>query len=428
MFDRFPPSPSRHFFRLCRRPCPVRFVVVGTITRTTGNRLVVLGLKGLGLGVGQGKELGQGLLDDADTVHELGLGDAQRRGEADDVLVGGLGEETLVLEQEAQLPGSAAVGLALVNDNGVQQTAATGKGEGGVLDLGDGGAELLTEDGGLLDKVLLLDDLEGSDGDSASEGVTTVGGAVLTGLDAEHDVVVGKDGRDGVNTTGQGLTEKENIGLDIVVVNAEQLACAGKTGLDLVGDHEDVVLLAELRDLLEVSLVGNHDTSFTLDGLDQEGGDVLAVVLEDVLEVLDVVVADGAAGLGVDGTDVGEVGAEANAGIGVGGHGDDTDSTSVEVLRAGKNNSLVLWDALLHVAPLAGELDGGLDGLGTGVHGEDLVEAKILGDVLGILAKDIVVEGAGAETELLGLVTEGLDDLGVGVAYLVMGRYKIKKR
>lgn len=383
---------------------------------------MILGLKGLGLGVGQLEELGQALLDDADTVHELGLGDAQRRGEADDVLVGGLGEETLALEQEAELPGSTAVGLALVNDNGVQKTAATGKGEGGVLDLGEGSAELLTENSRLLDKVLLLDDLEGSNGDGASERVTTVGGAVLTGLDAEHDVVVGEDSRDGVDTAGQGLAKKKNIGLDTIVVNAEQLASAGKTGLDLVGDHEDVVLLAELGDLLEVSLIGNHDTGLTLDGLDQEGSNVLAVVLENVLEVLDVVVADGAAGLGVDGTDVGEVGAEANAGIGIGRHGDDSDGASVEVLSAGKNDSLVLWDALLHVAPLAGELDGGLDGLGTGVHGEDLVEAKVLGDILGVLAKDVVVEGAGAETQLLGLVAEGLDDLGVGVTYLVMGQ------
>lgn len=385
---------------------------------------MVLGLKGLGLSVGQLKELGQALLNDADTVHELGLGDAQRRSKADDVLVGGLGEEALALEQEAQLPGSAAVGLALVNDNGVQKTTATGKGEGGVLDLGDGGAELLAEDGRLLDKVLLLDDLEGGDGDGASEGVTTVGGAVLTGLDAKHDLVVGEDSRDRVDTAGQGLAEKENIGLDIIVVDAEQLASAGKTGLDLVGDHEDVVLLAELRDLLEVSLIGNHDTGLTLDGLDQEGGNVLAVVLEDVLEILDVVVADGAAGLGVDRTNVREVGAEANASIGIGRHGDDSNGASVEVLSAGKNDSLVLWDALLHVAPLAGELDGGLDGLGTGVHGEDLVEAKVLGDVLGVLAKDVVVEGAGAEAQLLGLIAEGLDDLGVGVAYLAMRIYK----
>lgn len=383
--------------------------------------MVILGLESLGLSVGQGQELLEGLLDDADTLHELLLGDAEWGSETDDVLVGGLREETLLLEKEAQLPGGAAVGLGLVNDNGVQETATTSEGQSWGVDLGDLGTELLTQDVGLLDQVLLLDDLEGSHGDSAAEGVASVGGSVLTGLDDEHHLVVGEDSRDRVDTSGEGLAKQKDIGLDVVVVNAEHLSGTGKTGLDLVGDQEDVVLLAELGDLLEVAIVGDHDTSLTLNGLDQEGADVLAVVLEDVLEVLDVVVADGAAGLGADGANVGEVRTESETCVGVGRHGNDSDSASVEVLSAGENDGLALGDVLLKVAPLAGELDGSLDGLGTGVHGEDLVEAEVLGDVLGVLAKDVVVEGAGAQAELLGLVAEGLDDLRVRVA-LVGGR------
>lgn len=383
--------------------------------------MVILSLESLGLGIGQGQELLEGLLDDADTLHKLLLGDAKWGGETDDVLVGGLGEETLLLKKKAQLPGGAAVGLRLINDDGVQETATTGEGQSGGLDLGDLGTELLAQDLGLLDQVLLLDDLEGSHGDSASEGVASVGGSVLTGLDDEHNVVVGEDGRDGVDTSREGLAEQKDVGLNVVVVNAEHLAGTGKTGLDLVRDQEDVVLLAELGDLLEVAGVGDHDTGLTLDGLDQESGDVLAVVLEDVLEVLDVVVANGAASLGADGADVGEVRAESETCVGIGRHGNDSNGASVEVFSAGKNNGIAFRDVLLEVAPLAGELDGGLDGLGTSVHGEDLIETKVFGDVLGVLAKDVVVKGAGGEAKLLGLVAEGFDDLGVGVA-LVGGR------
>ena len=60
----------------------------------------------------------EGLLDDGDGLHELILGDAQGGSEADDVVVGGLGEQAVVTQLEADVPS----GLALdgLGNDGVQ--------------------------------------------------------------------------------------------------------------------------------------------------------------------------------------------------------------------------------------------------------------------------------------------------------------------
>ena len=52
-----------------------------------------------------------------------------------------------------------------------------------------------------------------------------------------------------------------------------------------------------------------------------------------------------------------------------------------------------LPEPYLLVAPLASQLECGLHRFSTGVHGQNHVEAKVLGDILCILAKDVVVKG-----------------------------------
>ena len=46
-------------------------------------------------------------------------------------------------------------------------------------------------------------------------------------------------------------------------------------------------------------------------------------------------------------------------------------------------------------------------------------EYKIyLGDVFGILAKDIIVKGSGGQAEFVGLFSERLDDLGMAMTWI----------
>lgn len=44
------------------------------------------------------------------------------------------------------------------------------------------------------------------------------------------------------------------------MLEAEQLSSPGESGLDLVADEEDIVLLAESLAALKVVVVGNDDT------------------------------------------------------------------------------------------------------------------------------------------------------------------------
>lgn len=142
------------------------------------------------------------------------------------------------------------------------------------------------------------------------------------GLNDAHNLLAAEDGGDGVHAARDGLAEGDHVGLDASPLGAEHLAGAANASLDLVGNEDDVVLLAEGLDLGEVVFSGDHDTSLTLDGLDDDGGRVLAVGLEDLFNVADIVVSDGLAGGGRGGANVGDVGAIVVLGLGVGGEGD----------------------------------------------------------------------------------------------------------
>ena len=91
------------------------------------------------------------------------------------------------------------------------------------------------------------------------------------------------------------------------------------------------------------------------------------------------------------------------------------EGTAPEVLLGEEDLGRVLRQALDHVTPLAGELDGGLAALHSGVHRQHLVEAEELGDVLLVRAEAVVVERPGGECDGLRLLGERGDDLGVAV-------------
>ncbi len=87
----------------------------------------------------------------------------------------------------------------------------------------------------------------------------------------------------------------------------------------------------------------------------------------------------------------------------------------VKVVGGAEDEGLALLDALDLVGPLAGDLDGGLDGLGARVHGQHHVEAEDAADLLGPHGEHVVVEGARAEGQAAGLFGEGAHQLRVAV-------------
>lgn len=243
-----------------------------------------------------GGKLLDSLDDDIQTLAELSLGDDQRRGEADDVTVSRLGQETFVLEEKAEIPGCTARSGRLVNNNGVQQTLASDCLDDGRLERSKTLTEEVSKSLGIGNHILFLDELEGADGHGATKRVATIGGAVSAGLNNKHDFLAAHDSTDGVHAARDGLAQSYHVRFDASPLGAEHATSSANAGLDLVTDEQDVVLLAEIVDLLQVVLIGDHDTSLTLNRLDQEGSGILAMSLENLLEVSNVVESDGLAG------------------------------------------------------------------------------------------------------------------------------------
>ena len=164
----------------------------------------------------------------------------------------------------------------------------------------------------------------------------------------------------------------------VVCQNAWALGGGERTSLDLVADQEDVVLGTQLSHPPEISVVRHDNARLALDGLDKEGGNLAAVRLEGLLEVLGMVEAQQLAGGGRHGADAGNVGAVVGAAFRVGAHRHGAKGAAVEVLGNTQHERLVFGDLLGLVAPLACNLNAGFDRLGARVHREDHVESEIL--------------------------------------------------
>ena len=74
---------------------------------------------------------------------------------------------------------------------------------------------------------------------------------------------------------GQRLGEQHHVGLDVPVLDREEVAGAADAGLDLVGDEQRAVFLAE-RGRARQKLVGRQVDALALDRLDDEGRDLRA--------------------------------------------------------------------------------------------------------------------------------------------------------
>ena len=178
--------------------------------------------------------------------------------------------------------------------------------------------------------------------------------------------------------------------------------------------------MAQVEAFLQVAIVGNEYTSLALDGLSDECGNLLAIFVERVFERLGIIVGD-ADETGGQGTVVGIA-------VRIIAHGDDSDGAAVEVALAADDFHLVIVDTFLDNTPATGELQGGLNALGTGVHGQHFVITEVGVHELLILAEGLVVECTRGQTQLVGLVLQGLDDAGMAVALVngAVGRQEVE--
>ncbi|MNX23551.1 hypothetical protein D3C86_535520 [compost metagenome] len=194
------------------------------------------------------------------------------------------------------------------------------------------------------------------------------------------------------------------------MLESEEAAGAAEAGLDLVGDHQHAVLAADRGGLAQEAGGRDDHAGLALDGLEEERGGVGG---------------DG----GLQGGEIAEgddleargEGAEALLVERLGREGDQGGGAAVEVVGADDDLGLVGGDLLHVVGPFAGGLDGGLDGFGARVHGDDPLEAGHLHQLLVKQGKLVVAEGARRQGDLGGLLGQGLEDAGMAVALVHRG-------
>ena len=161
-------------------------------------------------------------------------------------------------------------GLGAVEGDADEQAAAAGGGAG----LREGLHELGAEAAGARHERVALQDVEHRVAGGAGDGVAAERGAVGAGREQRGAPGVDEGGADG-QAAAQSLGERDDVGGEAVVLEAVEPAGAPDAGLDLVGDEDGVVLLAELAQGRGRAGVEGHDAALALHGLEEHAGDLL---------------------------------------------------------------------------------------------------------------------------------------------------------
>jgi hypothetical protein len=153
------------------------------------------------------------------------------------------------------------------------------------------------------------------------------------------------------------LCDQHHVGLDVPVLDREEAAGAAEASLDLVGNEQRAVFLAERRRARQ-ELVGRHVDALALDGLDDEGGDLAR--RQRLFEGCEIVEGDRGA--------TRQQRLEAASEVHVVGQRQRAIGQAVEGVGAVHD----AWPA----GRAAGELDRGLDRLRAGIGEEHLVQIR----------------------------------------------------
>ena len=222
---------------------------------------------------------------------------------------GGAYQDTLFLHQHAESPSRMAIGLGLVDNDGIEQALTAHRFDDRTLN----GLQTLTEDVTQLlrpfDHLFIADNLQSTDGHGTAQRVPAIGRTMRAGLNGQHDVLATQNTGHRIHSTGDGLAQQHQIRLDSTPFVAEKLPRPGNTGLDLIADQQGIVLIAQGSGLLQVILVRNNNSCLALDGFDQEGSQVGACFLERFAQSGLVVVRDRLISSGDGAANVGEIGA-----------------------------------------------------------------------------------------------------------------------
>lgn len=121
-------------------------------------------------------------------------------------------------------------------------------------------------------------------------------------LNDQHDLFPAKNTADGIQTSRDSLAESNDIGLDVGRLGTNHASSSADASLDLVTNKSHLMLLAEGLNLGKEFLIGGDNSSFAPDGLANKVSGLLDVSLHHLLNIGDVVISNGLASRGINGT------------------------------------------------------------------------------------------------------------------------------
>src|SRR5664280_7423 len=199
--------------------------------------------------------------------------------------------------------------------------------------------------------------LDDGSADGRGQRIAPEGGAVAPRPDDPQHIGAGHHGRHRHDAAAKGLTQDVHVRDNRFVLAGEGRPGSAEAGLDLVGAEQHLLFGAQPPYLAQEAGGWDVHPGLALDGFEQYRGGVYV---------------DGGGQCG----DVSKrhhpkarhVRPEPGPGHRLRGEADDRAGAPVEVVRRDNDVGLVSGDALHLVAPLAGDLDGGLDRFRPGVH------------------------------------------------------------
>ena len=277
-----------------------------------------------------------------------------------------------------------------------------------LLELAQLGPEILAHLGRVIHHAAVDHGVQSGLSQAAGQRAAGEGGAVGAGGQGVGRVAPGAhraDGHAGAQLLGHGA----GVGLHAVVLMGEQLAGTAGANLHLVEHQQDALLIAQIAQALKELLGGGTDAALALNGLGEDGANVVAHLLLHGLQIVELSIAEA---LGQGGEPLGIVD-DLLAGGGGGGQ-----RAAVEGLQHGDDH-IALGVAVVH-GVLTGQLDLTFVGLGAGVGEEHLLEAAVLADQLTDLDGGLVVVVVGAVHQTLSPI-QRLHNGGMVVAQAVDG-------
>ena len=134
----------------------------------------------------------------------------------------------------------------------------------------------LAETVGALDEPLVADHLDHGQRRGDGQRIAGISAAKASRRRSIHHFCPAGD-RGEREPARQTLGGHDDVGIDSVVLQCEKLAGAREAGLDLVGDQQHAVLVAQLPQPAHERRRGHIETAFPLHGFDDDRGDPLRI-------------------------------------------------------------------------------------------------------------------------------------------------------